>query len=177
MLSSPALKKLGVTPARLALIGVLAVMLLSVLVYQFGTSGGQDKNPAPLASEEPSAEQHAAPQSQSGIASQAPASLAPWPKLPLEQISQHDPFRLPPVLRKELGAGLDSPQSPQAEHNQQLLSELTSAGTGMVIVSGGQRIARVGANTLRVGDTIGGYRVWKIDAQGVWLVDDTSSQQ
>lgn len=174
------LKRLGVTPGKLALIGALAFILMAVTAYQILSPSGSappDSNSqsADLLKETNdsiSSETHLA---QSTDLGKSP-HRTPWPKLSLEEIASHNPFVLP-QLRPAAAIAADNSQSPHDPQRLQALSELSATGVTIVMLEDGQPVARVGARTIRLGDEIAGYRVSKIDASGVWLVDVEESPE
>ena len=175
MFETPLMKRLGVTPAKLALVGVLAVVLIVVIVLQWPSS-----SPAPTAAnvsdvaadkEEPTPEDR--PVAPAGNAVSPARPPVAWPEISLTEVAQHDPFRLPAHLRpaRPTVKPQDNP------HNRNILQELAEAQGGMILMVGNEHVARVGAKTLRTGDKIGTFRVSKIDATGVWLVDELEESE
>jgi hypothetical protein len=177
MFETPMMKRFGVTPAKLALVAVLAVVLVVVVVVQL--SGGN--NPAPKAAKvEPQvnsdrAARRSSPIAATGVSATSAGSRQPaftpvaLPPVKLADVVRHNPFQLPAHLKPD---STNDPENQTNPHNQQFLRELTSQKKGIVLMVGGEHVARIGATTLRPGDKFGGYRVSKIDATGVWLVDE-----
>jgi hypothetical protein len=122
----PASKKLGVTPGKLVLIGVLSVVLVGVLYLQFGISA-----PAPAVATSPHRPVSAAPQAAPQAASQTatpqtavthaadttqqtpspPATTTKselagnWQSTDITKVVQHDPFALPASFPQRLKPG------------------------------------------------------------------------
>lgn len=171
MLDTPLMKRMGVTPARLVLVGVLAVVLLVVIVIQWPASSPTlpttDVSDVKASSDEP-AVQEAFTESRDTPVSIPLRSEVNWPVLSLEEVVRYDPFQLPIHLRP-VHHGEAKPSNPQ---DPQILQTLSQAESGMILMVGKEHVARVGAATLRPGDKIGSYRVSKIDATGIWLVDE-----
>ena len=173
MLNTPLIKRLGLTPAKLILIGVLAIVLVIVVVIQLPSGSS-----APVASEAPIVDSVETPvTSPVDERSTEPAAQAKrqvdWPTLALNEVVRHDPFQLPAHLRPARPQESE-PNNPQ---DRQHLQTLTNAESGMVLMVGDEHVARIGATTLRTGDKIGSYRVSKIDATGVWLVDEQEESE
>jgi hypothetical protein len=113
--------KFGVTPGKLALIGVLSVVLLAVLYLQFGSlatpavaTGPTSHRPA-TAMPQSVPTQVAAPQT-SDAKEQTPAPLGAsskfdragnWQSTEIAKVVQHDPFALPASFPQRLKAGAD----------------------------------------------------------------------
>ena len=173
MFETPLMKRLGVTPAKLALIGVLAVVLLVVIVIQWPSSA--QSPPAVLNAVNATEEDGAARGSVAPPTAdqQSPRSQVVWPELTLAEIVQHDPFQLPVHLRPNPV----NESKPKDSHDPLILQTLTEAEEGMILMVGNEHVARVGAKTLRPGDKIGSYRVSKIDATGIWLVDEDNESK
>lgn len=175
MFDVPWLRRLGVTRGKLVLIGVLAVVLVTVVVLQWpeastpsptielNNAAAGDDVTTPTASSEPQ-----------NRPSETPARAAVvWPQLTLAEIVRHNPFQLPEEMRPE-PAKVDNQQDSQ---DQRILQSLTEPSSAMILMVGEEHVARVGATTLRPGDKIGHYRVAKIDATGVWLVDESEEHE
>ena len=170
MFDAPWLKRWGVTPAKLALIGVLAVVLVAVVVFQWPDTSASapavELNRA--ATRDKAATSASPPQARAGSPSAPTRAAVVWPKLTLAEIVRHNPFQLPEKMRPQ-PAKADNPQDAQ---DQQILQTLTDPSSVVILMVGEEHVARVGATTFRPGDKIGHYRVAKIDATGVWLVDE-----
>ena len=173
----------GVTPAKLILIGVLAVILIGVIVYQLS-----DSTPAPQSAQsEDRGQSGESKPAQSPTNPSAPAMTATsasnsaqraWPVRPLENVLAYDPFA-PPLwtgLRGELDGADDVSTADGTEDvsqaaKWQLLADLQTQGVSLVMISGGDRLAKIGETELREGDLVGGFVVQEINANGVVLVE------
>ena len=170
MFDTPLMKRIGVTPAKLVLVGVLGVVFVIVIVIQWPASS--PTLPSTNVNEVKASEDEVVEVEASGRSTTPPDVKPPtetdWPALSMGEIVQHDPFLLPIHLRP-VRREVDKPTNPQDPH---ILQTLSQAEGGMLLLVGKEHVARVGAVTLRPGDKIGSYRVSKIDATGIWLVDE-----
>lgn len=181
-------EKLGATPGKIAAIAVLAVVLIVVVVMQFGSSD----EATPAASRLPKSRAKLARSRGPGLESAAvPAPTAKlarqWPKISREEIQSYNPFVLSGSVapRQDIAAETEGPgdaamQSAAAEkavddhlreQREQMLSELRRDGIQMIVVSGQQSVATIGAQQVRVGDVLNGFRVVEIGASGVVLTE------
>lgn len=177
MTTTPAqswLERNGATPGKLALIGVLALILGYVIISQL-----PGKKPAAISLRTaPPLAGVASPQTnQADPLTKAPQRKA-WPKLEVSQAVVHDPFAAPPWAQSSL------PPLPQASSGQpvasssnsvDVLAELKESGATAVVMVNGERLALVGDARLRVGDRLKGFRVVDITQAGVVLADEKES--
>jgi len=171
---------------KVALVGVLSVVLLVVIVAQFG---GQKRGNRRRPVSRRSAEEPAAPTSSS--ASTAPASEekraeTPWPTFNVADVVSSNPFMLPEVLvpRRETAQTLTSSSAlGEAEatvlafesaelremrrQQAEFMAGLRAKGVDMILRSPRGSVARVGELSLRVGDIHEGLRVEEIGKDGV----------
>jgi len=176
MPESPESSKLGVTPGKLVLIAVLAVVLVVVLAVQFGgvlgarPSAGEDSDgdgPQPGSSDRPAASR-ASPGGEPAVEQDDPN---PWPRLELADVSAYDPFTLgvSAVQPAEPPAATTQRQRDRARQDQ-LLEQLQEQGVQAIVGSRrGGNVAVVGSEIVRVGDVLGELRVVAIEADGVVL--------
>jgi hypothetical protein len=183
-------KKLGITPAKLGLVAVLAAVLAVVLVLQLG---GPDA-PASTSSVpgEPRRRPRAAERTPAAVAAAKPAPRAeapPRPPMALEDALQHDPFALAAELAKpaandaadaagptKADAAGHAPDDRQLRINQ-AIAALNSKGVQMILLGGNEEMAIVGDRPVRVGDVIDGLRVSSITAQGIMLSDNDDQRE
>ncbi|TWT40152.1 hypothetical protein [Botrimarina hoheduenensis] len=181
------LEKLGLTPAKAALMAALAIGLGVVwgpqLVGLFSSSTSSGSGPAPVASRaRPAAVVPRAliPQPASrSVEAASPASektnrkreeSQPDLRLSLADALQHDPFRIPewsPKYRHASGATFAV--EADAETVEATFAQLQSQGVAMVLLGDGEATASIGEQTVHVGDVIQGFRVVEISTQGVRL--------
>jgi hypothetical protein len=195
-----AAKKSEVSPGKLALIGVLAVVLVIVLYLQYGD---QLKSSAKSSASAPAAAPRSKPAKakvtkQDGLAEtdfelrKSTGSRATWHAPELASVVAYDPFALPasfPQLRQgdaETALAQTEAQKTQDASVQQaaleaertqLQSALTSLkqqGVQVIVKREDQYIAIIGDQEVRVGDEFQGFTVVAIDANGVRLAKDLS---
>jgi hypothetical protein len=190
-------KQAGVTPGKLALIGVLAVVLSGVLYLQFGTASKKASTSAlpPLAA----AESPAVPQESIALADTAlvpvaglrkkTGALSSWQSPELVSVVKYDPFALPasfPLPRQidnETALAQSAAQTQDASAQQAALAAertqseselqgLRQQGVDVIIKRESEYVAIVGDQEVHVGDQINGFTVIAIDADGVQVAKD-----
>lgn len=192
------MKKAGVTPGKLALIAVLAVVLGGVLYRQLGPTVKKSAAPTQFAavttdssssvetSNAPAAEDSAtdvtAPRKKTG-------TVTSWQSPELASIVQYDPFALPASFPQpqhadeEVAMAQSAAQAEDATEQQAALevervkSEgelqgLRQQGVAVIIKKKKEYVAIVGAQEVHVGDQINGFTVIAIDADGVRVAKD-----
>lgn len=192
-------KQAGVTPGKLVLIGVLAVVLVGVLYIQYGptTQQAETNAPQPTATAESTVGParsapttavvlepvDAAPRKQTG-------AVAGWQSPDLGSIVQYDPFSLPasfpqPRHDDEGALAQDAVQTLDASAQQAALAAertkseaelqgLRQQGVHVIIRREDRYVAIVGDKEVHVGDEIDGFKVIGIDADGVRVAKDLS---
>ena len=185
------MQRTGATPGKLALVGVLAVILVTVIVKQLPS-----KPAAPeLASRRPASRQ---PQTvrqptlphkknnpskskfdktKSSTNQKEQQTQKPtWPDLSLQAAIAFDPFAPPEWLTQartaEHPGEIDSRHLSEASRQrrkQEVLKELRELGTTMVVISEGDKRATIGEQTVRIGDRFEGFLITDITKQGVVL--------
>ena len=191
-------EKCGVTPAKLALICVLSIVLVAVVYRNFvrGPSGAETALSAASAgheSGESAAEKEPAKPIPASPAQQPlePQKIVPprrtWPKFDLAETIARDPFAIPerfPESLVQASAAGDSAeaaatvplqgQAPDAERSA-ALAALQQEGVQLVLQNGREYVAKIGDREVRVGDRIDGFRVVEISLiRGVYLEGDAS---
>jgi hypothetical protein len=192
-------KQAGVTPGKLALIGVLAVVLVGVLYLQFAPKS----KPAPVAQLAPMAVTRAAttaaaaPTSSGQQAAENPAAerkktltVANWHSPQLANVVAYDPFALPAAFPKpptpeeaalaqsaaatssEDAAEKEAEIAAAREKAESDLAQLKQMGVKAIIERNNKWVAIVGDKTVRVGDEIHGFRVIAIEGNDVWVEKD-----
>lgn len=171
--------RVGATPAKLALIGVLALVMVGVIASNF--SGGQSP-PVAAAAE---GVEHAPETTASGVANSSAGSSAapqaddaanpfgkfaevePWPKAPLKTVTRFDPFaRAAWAVVKEV---VESDAAAEEQDSARKLDELRNAENAIIIMSGDTRKAVIGEHEFQIGDVIGRFRIEDITSSGVVL--------
>jgi hypothetical protein len=190
-------KGLGVTPRKLALIGVLAVVLAGLLVYQYGRFGGSEMeematavpptNPPRIvttAQTKPAADS-AEESLREAAAAAATKSINEqlWTAPELASVIEYDPLAVPaafplPVQAAASGQGGGADSSTiSASHGEQLtslvedlqmqLEELRQRGVHVIVKERDKYVAVIGDRTIHVGDEINGFTVTAIAPDGV----------
>jgi hypothetical protein len=179
------LQKTGLTPVKMAIIGLLAVVLLAIVLVQFtGSKPGLDLTKIRGAKGTPSpAGEGPANRSGGPAPAAAPAGKpAKWQGIPRSEVVLHDPFALPAKLRpgsiagenaKDGGTSRGGESADELQRRRDaLFATLREKGVGMILSTPQGPTATIGTLQLRVGDIIEGLRVAKIGPQGVEFVED-----
>ena len=171
-------QRFGATPKKLVLIAVLAVALVTVIVLQLPESKSTARQSEPN-KERPRqgiAQSHNTPKSpaHSTVDPSRGTVVKSWPRIPLETVLQKDPFARPEWARVTTRiASQDGSTSNDASATRReqlaMLETLKQQGVSMVILDGGQKVAKLGTHELRVGDEISGFRVVEINMDGIVL--------
>lgn len=159
-----AVRKQGVSKAKLALVAVLGLTLVLVWGNAFVGGGGK-----------PVAKRRERPR-RSADAAARPAAIQPgtrledsravavdWPAMPLPEAVLNDPFAKPPWARRKI----EESQRSAADKNGAGGMPLAAAEATMIVISGESRVATVEGRELRIGDTHEGFEVIDITRRGV----------
>lgn len=171
------LKKIGLTPAKAALVAVLALVLAVVWGPQIFGSGSE--RPESVAEARPAVRSSSrAPRRGRRTTTQTPTTSEParpaaterdLPTITLSDAAAYDPFAVPAwtsEAEQQLVAET-SAQPASSSSLQQRFDSLKATGVGMVLVSGDGQAAQIGDRTVRVGDEIDGFRVIEITADNI----------
>ena len=168
--------KTGATPGKLALVGVLVVILLIVLYLQFGGASESTSRSKRRAKQTSSNASVAVQPSGSTPAPSAPVILRPWPEISLVEATEHDPFALPVKIAARMQQREQEEQQQVVQEtanvHAQTLAEFRQNGVSLVYRGKGQYLAQIGQATIRVGDVLDGFRVVEIGPKGVRLEND-----
>ncbi len=181
--------KPAVTPRQWATIGLLAVVLVGVLWWQFGASepGPGDAKAGPAAPS-PASPVSTFPAGLKGAAtgqSSGTAPSPPWPTIPLAEAAAYDPFQplehqpasTPPLAKAAAKAKTSQDSAQRRARQDQLLAALRKTGTTAVLRGPQGAMAIVGRRTIRVGDELDGFRVVAIEPDGVVLKPATPEKR
>jgi hypothetical protein len=193
-------KKQGVTPAKLVLIGVLALILCGVIYRNYFREPVSSGAPARAQDDRAaSAGEADAEKGRSGTKSDAEldelalhaAQLRkkPWPAYSLAQVVAYDPFALPaafpqPPAPAEIDSrGIRSPADDKAnaaalraqaeQARADAIAAIRAKGVQVVLKQANEYVAMIDGHEIRVGDEVEGLEVVQIDASGVWLEEGT----
>ena len=178
-MSEPRRLQVGATPGRLALIGVLSIGLVGVIAKNwFGSSEPEQEaattethitavatTPPTIAATPPAVSTEA-----TGNAATADNPFGEfvadddWPEAPLDEVIKYDPFA---TAHWAIAAEAGGPAGDVVSEKQ--INELLAAKDAIIFMAGDTRVARIGKQEFRVGDTIGRYKISDITAQGVVL--------
>jgi hypothetical protein len=190
-------KKAGVTPGKLTLIGVLAVVLGAVLYLQLGSATKKVSSTALSAIAAAESTANLRESATAGAAALVP-TVAPrkktgarssWQSPDLASVVQYDPFALPasfPQPRQfddEMALAQSAAQTQDASVQQAALEAertksqtelkgLRQQGVHVIIKRKKEYVAIVGDQEVHVGDQINGFTVIAIDAEGVQVAKD-----
>lgn len=189
----------GLTPAKALLIGMLSVVFVAVIAYQFrnqfGTSPRTDSDinaavrPASDFQPERRGRGATATALSTELATEIRTRAADWPSISLGETLAHNPFATPkslvpppPALEvnetttkaDESGVNdqvaVDEDTRKLQQARAQAIRELMTHGASIVMTgTDGQRVAVVNGRSIHVGDTIHGMRVTDITSDGVVL--------
>jgi hypothetical protein len=169
----------GATPAKLALIGILTLVLFGVVASNWPISAATDEAEAAEtgATGASPVAVAAAPTAVAASAAGAPAEQAGtpaspfgefatddnWPETPLSEVTKFDPlavseWALPPEAQQKA-----------EKYDAVQIKELLKAENAIIFMAGDTRVARIGTREFRVGDVIGGFKISDISSRGVVL--------
>ena len=162
--------KVGATPGKLALIGILAVVMVSVIASNWPSAAAPLEDETALAAAPSGPVPPAASQTTTDTPDASPASPFGefaedhhWPELPLKEVTEFDPFAV-----SKWAAPPTSVDGGPA-YNQEQINELLAAENAIIFVSGDNRIARIGEQEFHVGDVLGRFKITDISSKGVVL--------
>jgi len=155
------LDKIGATPGKLALMGVLALALVVVIVKQLPKGAADDLGTVAAASQQAATQQ--ASSANPSASPETQKELPPWPEISLTETFASDPFAPPAWVDQE------EPAAPVADKGPDRLAELQKQGASIVVIADGRKSARIGEEKFGVGDILDGYQVSDITTQGILL--------
>ncbi|MBA3482920.1 MAG: hypothetical protein H0T51_14015 [Pirellulales bacterium] len=162
--------KVGATPGKLALIGILAVVMVIVIASNWPSAAAPLADEATLAVEPSAPTPPAASETTTDMPEASPASPfgefaedKHWPEVPLKEVTEFDPF----AISKWAAPAVGVDGAPAL--NQEQINELLAAENAIILVSGDKRIARIGDQEFQVGDILGRFKITDISSKGVVL--------
>jgi hypothetical protein len=186
---------MGASPQKLALIGILAVILVGVLYFQFAGSSDDERTEAVRTARADRLPRRAIEGGKgdgklSGGDGKSPEFLLEsvdrrqWKSPALDEIVRYDPFALPAafpqpavamppgVKGSDVVVAADTETDVEAQAQaiagvQAKLAELQQRGVRVIIQGKKQATAVIGDRTVRVGDDVDGFTVKAIQADGV----------
>ena len=147
----------GATPGKLALIGVLAVVLAIVIVRQL-----PDRTKKNLAAQ-PAANASSQKTENDDTVDSEKRDLPPWPEFNFTKTIAHDPFAQPSWIAQE-----ESGQ--RTNHDDSVeLAALQQQGASIVLIAEDRKLATIGKRKIGVGDLVEGYTITDITTDGIIL--------
>lgn len=160
-------KKSSATPAQLALVGILSLVLVGVLASQW--LGGDPPAIEPTSAAEQNDRSTQTEDAHVAVTGQSPFGVyavdEPWPAIDADQASQFDPLATPAWAH----AAPDVVTLADQKYSEEKLNELRNATNTIILTAGSKRIARIGKHEYQVGDTIGDFEITDISSAGVVL--------
>jgi len=186
-MASKPLARGGLTPGKLGLIITLSVLLLVVIVVQFGSGSKlrrKTARPRRLAT---------AKKAENSEANDEPKAAAKtvdrqWPDYQVNDVVAYNPFTLPGKLRPQevapktaegrISASV-SVERPDADalrlRQTEFIASLREQGVDMVLMTPAGTVARVGPSSFRVGDVVEGLIVTEINSSGIVFEPESRS--
>jgi hypothetical protein len=193
-------KQVGLTPGKMALMVLLAVVLAGVLYHQLV---GPSTKPASVAAQPTAASESSdvsskpstqleKPTTVTGIGRTKTSYRAQWQSPDPESVVGYDPFALPAsfpqplaqddahVVAQDDASSRENELAQRAalaaerEQTQSQLVGLRQQGVRVIIKRDDQYVAIVGDQEVHVGDQLNGFTVTAIDADSVHVVKDLS---
>mgnify|MGYP007059381861 CR=1 FL=1 len=163
------LQKSGATPGKLALVGCLAVCLVFVLCNQQYDDVSQttllNDSPHVEADQPTTSDETASIAAKSQAVQTQEKKEQQWPNLVLEEVIANDPFAMPNWFHAALVSKPTDSTVPVMQADQ--FEPLSNERTKIVVISNNNRVATIGKDNYRVGDTIEGFQITEIDLNGV----------
>jgi hypothetical protein len=174
--------RVGATRGKLAAMGLLAVVLVGVLASNFRGEADEAASLA-VASVGPrpraravvaAAKASESPDPAATSASDSPfgkfAVDAHWPGHSLDELVRFDPLAAPAWNAPAAASSAANDGGAQTASLQQL----QEAQNAIILVSGNERVARIGSQEYRVGDKVGSYLITGISSAGIVLSEATA---
>lgn len=163
------LEKMGVTPGKLALVGVLTLVLVMVIAKQFPESTPENTKLSPAVVSQPQAKAEKAStnnlttNSLTAKKSSPESNFPVWPEIDLSETLASDPFATPSwAIQKE-------PIVVATDSGPDEFLALQEQGASIVVIGKGTKSATIGEQKLFIGDILEGYRVTDITTNGIFL--------
>jgi hypothetical protein len=197
-------KKPGVTPAKLVLIGVLALILCGVIYRNYFREPVSSGAPA-RAQDDRAASAGEADLEKGTSGTKSAAELdelalhaaqlrkKPWPAYSVAQVVAYDPFALPaefpqPPAPAEVGrrvtrspaedeANAERLRAEAAQARAEAIAAIRAKGVQVVLKRGNEFFALIDGHEIRVGDEVEGLEVVEIDATGIYIDKEKGTVQ
>ena len=169
------MQKLGATPAKLALVGVLAVVLLIVVVPLVKGKKSAPDHPqvsAQKKTKKTRPHRHKLNTNQdSGKTDKETLPEVSWPEISMEEIVKNDPMKVPNWFVQVSREKKREKQLVDTSKNLRVLEQLEELGASIVVIAEDERIATIGEQQVKIGDRIEGFEVSDITTEGVVLTE------
>jgi hypothetical protein len=163
------LEKAGASPAKLAMVGVLALALTAVIWHNVsGTAQPIEMRPetAPPTEVVKEAVKPAATNDKQVVQQ----IHRDWPEIALANVVKHDPFAMP-IWYLAAQADDNAAAGGLLARSAQVIEELKKVQSRIVVITAEDRMAMLGDLSLREGDTIEGFQVTKITTEEIVLTE------
>ena len=157
------LERMGATPGKLALIGLLSTVLVAVIVKQLPKGETESLHTSSTAIPQQLAQTAEADPKDVNSKPDHLREKTTWPVVKLSEALACDPFEPPTWAVQE--QRIDTTESGQ--HG--VLADLQKKGASIVVISAGRKSAKIGPQRIHVGDILEGYQVTDITTQGILL--------
>ena len=192
MADGEAAKQNGVTPGKLALIGVLSIVLFAVVYWNFFHKPSQSTSSARKGDLAPSddtsgraAEENGASDADKLTDKKLQIRTKAWPEYELAEVVAYNPFALPDafprpqetsIFEETPAAAVDLSAEAVAERRRvaaakraAAIEALRTKGVQVVFQSADDYVAIIDGREIRVGDNIEGYTVVLVGTDGITL--------
>ena len=185
------MQRTGATPGKLALVAVLAVVLVGVIVMQLpdrtapalagrstqtpSRSDPTSRRPAQVKATDSASSSQSDPNTDR-LKTTEQTVPRNWPDFPMATIVAHDPLAAPEwvIAAQQHGVSardMEPNAIAKSKRNADALSMLRKQGAKVVVISGSEKRASIGEQSVRIGETIEGFRIIDITKQGVVLTE------
>ena len=162
-------KRAGASKGKLALVGVLCLVMAAVWGNALMGSGKpasvarQNRKPTPRPI-------GATPQPAATTNQTSNQQLADWPEMALASAVLNDPFAKPSwAIADEPTQTSTASGRRRTDSTAAVRETLAEQGASMIVIAGDKKIATIGELEVRIGDTVAGYEVVDITPNGVVL--------
>lgn len=164
------LEKAGASPAKLAMVGVLALALGAVIWHNVsGTAQPMEARPETTPPTQV-AKEEVKPAPANSNKQLVEKLRREWPEIALNNVVKHDPFAMP-IWYLAAQADDDATAGGMLARSAKVIEELKNVQSRIVVISDEDRMAMLGDLSLREGDTIEGFQVTKITTEEIVLTE------
>lgn len=185
---------LGVSPGKLVLTSLLAVLLVVVFIIQFGGEDNVVVKPREHFDRPKNAKNNTPDKNidnQSVVIT--PSSPTHWPTFDLAEVLKFDPFArssalIPPPTNPDIpddfqleenleavGPSVVKQQETEENQREETIKQLQVQGVNIVLIGSNSKHAVVGSQMVTIGDTLYGFVVSDIRPDGVILAESVTT--